>query len=484
MTPKWLFTLTAARCEAAGVEALPGSPEFPTRYHRWQADGFVHPSRFPPPRGHATPGTSAPVYPQNPSMMDALFGGDAEKWDEDCLHLNVWSPQPEAGSALPVMVWIHGGGFEMGSGSSPLYHGESFAREGVVFVSINYRLGSLGFLELGGVDPDLAGSGNVGLLDQVEALRWVRDNISAFGGDPDNVTVFGESAGAMSVSLLLTMPSAKGLFAKAIAQSGAAASARPVALANADAEEFMGHLGVSTAEDLQALPVEQLLGAHAALSAARITDPDRVIGQSRSPLAFLPFRPVADDTIVPADPVATMAAGAAAGIPLVLGTNLDEWKLFAMMGPGADSRDAVLERLTLLTDDAENALAVYEEAHPGASSADLESAILTDRVFRISPRARWPMHKVRTLRSGSTDSTGLLRPSAACWVPLMPMEIPFVFDMVEDHRLHVLVGAEAPAELARSMHGAGSSSPAQGGLRCPASTRPRARRATDRAHLR
>jgi para-nitrobenzyl esterase len=136
-----------------------------------------------------------PISPQNPSLMDALFGGEAEQWDEDCLHLNVWTPSVETESPLPVMVWIHGGGFEMGSGSSPLYHGESFAHSGVVYVSINYRLGSLGFLELGHLDPGYAGSGNVGLLDQVAALRWVRDNVAAFGGDAGNVTVFGESAG-------------------------------------------------------------------------------------------------------------------------------------------------------------------------------------------------------------------------------------------------------------------------------------------------
>ncbi|MGI9577272.1 MAG: carboxylesterase/lipase family protein [Microthrixaceae bacterium] len=393
------------------------------------------------------------VCPQNPSLMDALFGGEAETWDEDCLHLNVWSPTPEPGADLPVMVWIHGGGFEMGSGSSPLYHGESFAREDVVFVSINYRLGSIGFLELGGLDPELAGSGNAGLLDQVEALRWVRTNIAAFGGDPDNVTVFGESAGAMSVSLLLTMPSAKGLFAKAIAQSGAAGSARTIEHARADATEFLARLDVSTVEQLQALPVEKLLGAHSALSASRMADPDEVIARSGNPLAFLPFRPVADGADVPTDPLGSLAEGSAAGIPVVLGTNLDEWKLFAMMGPVADSRDAVLKRLGLLTTDAEGALVIYEKAHPGASPADLESAILTDRVFRIpacemadAQQAHAPVWQYR-FDWASPALGGLLGAAHA-------IEIPFVFDMVEDHRLHVLVGAEAPVELARSMHGA------------------------------
>src|SRR5690606_4159459 len=129
------------------------------------------------------------------------------------LYLNVWTPSLDG--SLPVMVWIHGGGFEMGSGSSPLYDGTSFARDGVVLVTLNYRLGAFGFLELGDLDADLTGSGNCGLLDQVAALEWVRDNIASFGGDPDQVTVFGESAGAMSIASLMAMPSAAGLFHRA-----------------------------------------------------------------------------------------------------------------------------------------------------------------------------------------------------------------------------------------------------------------------------
>jgi para-nitrobenzyl esterase len=393
------------------------------------------------------------VCPQNPSLMDALFGGESEQWDEDCLHLNVWSPQPSQAARLPVMVWIHGGGFEMGSGSSPLYHGESFARDGVVFVSINYRLGSLGFLELGGLDSGFAGSGNAGLLDQVEALRWVRDNIECFGGDPGNVTVFGESAGAMSVSLLLTMPAASGLFSKAIAQSGALASARPVQQAHADATEFMEHLGISTVQELQQAPVEKLLGAHAALSASRMTDPESVIARFGSPLSFLAFRPVADGREVPLDPGLALRGGSAAGIPVVLGTNLDEWKLFAMMAPAADSRDAVLQRLSLLTGDPGGALVAYDQEHPGASPADIESAVLTDYVFRIpagemadAQGAHAPVWQYR-FDWASPALGGLLGAAHA-------IEIPFVFDMVEDHRLHVLVGAEAPVELAKAMHGA------------------------------
>ncbi|MGH2486313.1 MAG: carboxylesterase/lipase family protein, partial [Ktedonobacterales bacterium] len=162
------------------------------------------------------------ICPQLPDQMDALFGVEAPPSGEDCLTLNVWSPT--ADDALrPVMVWIHGCAFENGSSAALWYDGTRFARDGdVVVVSLNYRLGPLGFLcldELGGAE--YAGSGNVGLLDQIAALRWVRDNITAFGGDPGNVTVFGESAGAMSIATLLGTPSARGLFHKAILQSGA-----------------------------------------------------------------------------------------------------------------------------------------------------------------------------------------------------------------------------------------------------------------------
>ena len=186
------------------------------------------------------------VSPQNPSMLNALLGEEPEAQSEDCLYLNVWTTRPgEPTAGLPVMVWIHGGGFEMGSGSSPMYHGEKFARSGVVLVSINYRLGSLGFLELGHLDESYAGSGNNGLLDQVAALEWVRDHVAEFGGDPRDVTIFGESAGAMSVSLLLSMPSARGLFHRAVAQSGALSAARTPEHARKDADEFLGRAGAT-----------------------------------------------------------------------------------------------------------------------------------------------------------------------------------------------------------------------------------------------
>ena len=391
------------------------------------------------------------ISPQNPSMMDALFGGEAEQWDEDCLHLNVWTPDPTPDEPLPVMVWIHGGGFEMGSGSSPIYHGESFARSGVVYVSVNYRLGSLGFLELGHLDGAFAGSGNVGLLDQVEALRWVQRNIAAFGGDPGRVTIFGESAGAMSVSSLLTMPAARGLFHGAIAQSGALAAAKAPADARDTTAEFMEHAGMGGIEELLAAPVQDLLVAHSKMSTARIGDPEAVLRRHRNPLAFLPFRPVADGSVLPSDPLAQVRSGQGAQVPLLIGTNLEEWNLFALMSPPSTERSAVLARLAHVHPDPESVVAAYESEHPDASIAELENAVFTDLVFRApavqladAHRPHAPVWQYR-FDWRSPAMGGLIGASHA-------VEIPFVFDMVTDHRLHVLLGPEAPVDLASSMH--------------------------------
>lgn len=392
-----------------------------------------------------------PVAAQNPSIMEALFGGEAEQWSEDCLYLNVWTPDPTPGADLPVMVWIHGGGFEMGSGSSPLYHGDAFAQDGVVLVTINYRLGAFGFLELGELDPDRAGSGNLGLLDQVAALEWVRDNVAAFGGDPSRVTVFGESAGAMSISLLMAMPAARGLFHQAIAQSGAASAARTPELAADNSREFMATAGLHTLEELLAAPAEQLLAAHASMAALRIADPETVIERTGNPLAFLSFRPVADGDALPLDPLAAIADGSAADVPLLIGTNSEEWKLFAIASPPPSDEAALRQRAALVVTDPDTALEVYRAEQPGASLADLECALLTDLVFRIpavqladAQSAHAPVHQY-LWTWGSPAWGGMIGAAHA-------IEIPFVFDLVEDQRLHVFVGPDAPKLLARATH--------------------------------
>jgi len=176
---------------------------------------------------------------------------------EDCLFLNVWAPA--APGNYPVMVWVHGGSFVTGSGSMPLYDGARFAAQGeVVVVTLNYRLGALGFLHLADLGPGF--DNNLGLLDQVAALRWVQQNIAAFGGDPGRVTIFGESAGAMSIAALLGMPAAEGLFQAAILQSGAV-RAQPPERAKAVVQGMLRELGISDPAALRTLPVEALLQA-------------------------------------------------------------------------------------------------------------------------------------------------------------------------------------------------------------------------------
>src|SRR5260370_9997945 len=185
-----------------------------------------------------------------------------DQQSEDCLYLNVWTPGLD-GKRRPVMVWIHGGGFTIGAASQPIYDGSVLTRRGdVVIVTINYRLGPLGFLRLADVtNGKIPATGIEGMLDQVAALEWVRDNIAEFGGDPDNVTIFGESAGGMSVGTLLAMPTARGLFHKAIPQSGAGPTGAPIARANGGAERVLSKLAIApaNADALRPLTPAQLL---------------------------------------------------------------------------------------------------------------------------------------------------------------------------------------------------------------------------------
>jgi para-nitrobenzyl esterase len=201
------------------------------------------------------------VQPNRPTHAVGYFGAEPES--EDCLYLNVWTAAPTAGEKRPVMLWLHGGAFLVGSGSLPIFDGSALAQRGAVMVTINYRLGRLGFLahpELSAEQPYRA-SGNYGLLDQIAALRWVQANIAAFGGDPDRVTIFGQSAGSSSVSSLMASPLAKGLFHRAIGQSGGAFFARilaPLDVAEQAGVTFARALGASTIDELRSKPVREV----------------------------------------------------------------------------------------------------------------------------------------------------------------------------------------------------------------------------------
>ncbi|HEX7199628.1 MAG TPA: carboxylesterase family protein, partial [Dongiaceae bacterium] len=270
-------------------------------------------------------GPTAPKPPYFPPfdeiLIEPIIAG------EDCLNLNIWTPNPVA-TGLPVMVWVHGGAFTNGTGAVPNYDGQRFARDGVVLVTINYRLSVDGFLFLGD------GVANLGLLDQVAALEWVRDNIAAFGGDSRNVTIFGESAGAMSVTTLLSMPRAKGLFKRVIAESGAGHHAISAATATRIGGYLAEKLGVPANRGAIAeVPIAKACEAQAGLSLDVFMQPDPA-KWGEVALNHMPMEPVIDGDVVPALPIDAIAAGAGAGIDVMVGTNREEQRLF-MVPTGA-----------------------------------------------------------------------------------------------------------------------------------------------------
>ena len=273
------------------------------------------------------------VAPQAAGGTAMLLGDQGRAASEDCLFLNVVTPACDDG-ARPVMVWIHGGGFVNGSSSTPWYDGTRLATRGdVVVVGINYRLGALGLMWLGDLDPSLRSSGVNALLDQVAALRWVQENIAAFGGDPGNVTIFGESAGAMSVGTLLALPSARGLFHRAIAQSGAATNTVAPEVAAEITATMMSRLNVTDLEGLLAADAAALVDAGSSITADLIREPRRIVGRPGLSVA-LAFEPVVDGEWLPAPPLEAIRSGAAADVPLLIGTNRDEWNLFRILSPG------------------------------------------------------------------------------------------------------------------------------------------------------
>jgi len=260
-----------------------------------------------------------PICPQAPTQIEALLGGSMGEQSEDCLNLNIWTPGCDT-ARRPVMVWIHGGAFVIGAGSQGLYNGRHLAARDCVIVTINYRLGAFGFLNLrDATDGALPATGAEGIADQVLALHWVKRNIAAFGGDAENITMFGESAGGMSVSTLLTLPAARGLFHKAIAQSGAAHIGYTRERSALVARAFLDELGVSPgdAASLQQLPFAALVKAQVAL----LTDLRQ--GQDARKLGSVAFQPTIDGTLIAERPIAAIRNGAAKGIPLIAGTTKD-----------------------------------------------------------------------------------------------------------------------------------------------------------------
>jgi para-nitrobenzyl esterase len=441
---KWLKPKGQKAPKASGAKAEAGGPVADTRDGkiRGQAlEGCVvfrgvpygaptgGPNRFKPPQPRAPwPGVrdatafgNISPQPIMPVIAEENDSQAHEPQGEDCLMLNVWTPQLGAGRR-PVMVWFHGGGYAVGGGSAPWYHGERLAsRHDVVVVSINHRLNALGFLYLADLNPAFAESANVGMLDCVAALQWVHDNISAFGGDPQNVTIFGESGGAGKVSCLMGMPSAKGLFHRAVAESGAALRLSRPEQATESAKALLDKLGIQPSDTarIQAIPAEDVVKA---------------IGSA--PMAF---GPVVDGRSMPRDPFTPAAPEVSADVPLMMGSNLTESTFFLTtpLDPIDEERlhKEVMDYCKVGDEDARQLVALYRQEHPSRDNVFLYQLISSEywmrtevltQAQRKAEAGRAPCYVYQFNRLAPARDGKLHCPHGS--------EIPYVFDNIASAR--------------------------------------------------
>ena len=390
-------------------------------------------------------GPKSPQVAYPPGIAEAL--AELASPGEDCLTLNIWTPDPGK-AGLPVMVWIPGGMFEFhATGASAIYDGSRFARDGVVCVTVGYRVGAEGFLHL---DDGIA---NLGLLDQIAALEWVRENIAAFGGDPGKVTIFGQSAGGMSVATLLAMPRAKGLFRRAIVESGGTPVVNSAATALRIARRLAEKLDVpATRAGVAAASPERVLQAQAELREELLTRPDPAFWGEVA-LTYLPWAPTVDGQIIPQPPIEAIRAGGAAEIDLLVGSNTEETRLFLLPDGTMDRfTDEALAAMAAAYGLPAEGLSAYRAAHPGASAGELFSAIQTDWYWRI-PAVRLGDAHASSARAAtymyefawrSPQMGGRLGAAHA-------VEIPFVFDTL-GLGTEPMLGQNPPQPLADAMH--------------------------------
>ncbi|MXO87057.1 carboxylesterase family protein [Altererythrobacter aurantiacus] len=370
-------------------------------------------------------------------FQSIFLTGTEEKIDnEDCLFLNVWTPDAGDGGKRPVMVWFHGGGYAYGSGGWPAYNGRNLAEKGdVVVVTVNHRLNAFGYMNLAErFGANFAASGNAGNLDLVRSLEWVRDNIAAFGGDPDNVTIMGESGGGSKVSHLMAMPAADGLFDKAVIQSGPGVTSGKPAEAAAYAGTVLDAAGVESVEQLRTLPADDLI---AAIREATPADS----GFARGPS----FGPIADGSILPRDPFLPAAPEQSSDIPVLIGYNKDEMTLFVASQPWFGRLDeATLEMMSgAMGEQAVAAVAAYREMYPDYSPTHLASAAMGSRFVQgsylladqQSRSADAPVYVYR-LTWETPVGGGILRSPHT-------LDIPLMFDNAKESAALVGTGEEA-----------------------------------------
>jgi para-nitrobenzyl esterase len=380
-----------------------------------------------------------------PIEIESMIGvwNHERRTSEDCLVLNVWTPQPDDGTPRPVLVWLHGGGMAVGSASWPLYDFTNLARNNdVVVVGVNHRLGVLGFLDVSHLGDEFADSGNVGMLDIVAALEWVRDNIRQFGGDPSNVTIFGESGGGTKVTCLLAMPSAQGLFHSACAMSGAILEAREPEPARATTDAVLEHLEIGTdVEALCKLDADAIVQAALATSGVGLEAARAGFGPTLSPS-------------LPDHPVDAVRAGSGSSVNVVLGCTTHE--MVAFMGSpelfAADEATVLMMLGGMLGDNADAVFEAYRAANPDDSAVSLFLLIVSDKFMRV-PHIRYaealldggavnPRMYLFDLRQPSLD--GVERAGHGS-------DMPFFFD-----NLDKAPAADGPhaAPLVRTMSGA------------------------------
>lgn len=415
----------------------------------------VGPARFEAPRPapqwdgvrDATRHGPTPLQAPYAAPIDRLLPSAVQD-GPDYLNVSVWTPAPLT-SGLPVMVWLPGGAFVRGANSIDVYDGSAFARDGVVVVGVNYRLGVSGFPVL----PDAPT--NLGIRDQLLALEWVQDNIAAFGGDPGNVTLFGESAGGMSVATLIASPPARGLFSRAVIQSGSGSAVGEPDDLRRVTEAVAARLGVpATAAALSGVDPDALRAAQTQVGLELSTAPDpqrwgaTTIGAG---LGIMAFFPCIDGDVVPGLPVEGIAAGAA--VPLLTGTTTEEFRLFTV--PTGVAASITAETLPLLAARhgwPPGLVDCYSANRPGAAPGDVATAILTDSAFRV-PTVRLaesthgagsPAHVYEFAWRTDHDDLG------ACHA----LELAFVFDTLQARGCGPMTGPHAPQALATRMHAA------------------------------
>lgn len=428
--------------EHGGVHAFLGVPYAASPLVGDARLALPRPARWDGVRPALEPGPTAPQPAQGFTIIpEPTVPG------EECLNLNVFTPDLGRGAGgLPVLVWIHGGGFRCGTPSSPWYHGRGFGRDGIVVVAISYRLGYEGFLTIDGAPTNRA------VHDWFAALRWVQENVAAFGGDPGNVTIGGQSAGSVACATLLATPAARGLFRRAILMSGGVSHLRPIERSRRLAERLAEALGIpATRDGFASRTPAELVAAEALLrrpvEAADGPAPHPAVAQMSRALAGMPNGPVVDGDVLPEAPLDALRAGAAAGVDVLVGSTSEETVMAAQLADGVD--DTVLLDALEATGVRAEAADAYRRAHPADAPAIVLGRASTDLHFRLPA-----MRLLEATAGPRTFGYEFRWPSPTGFGVVHCLDVPFAFGVLDAPAVDVVAGAAPPAWLGEDVHGA------------------------------